>query len=245
MANGVGYSSCFDEKAREQFPSPNSCLPREVLEEVELKIAAANQFLLSLALDENQELHVFNGLRNAFNGLIGQRVDVTLNEEEEELGTETKGDTTAFIRDEESRTSVTGRVLLSGRNVVILQQGKKKLGIPFGRICEIRLSNRFAEPFEESSLSDLDDGLKRCLTYNFGATVSSSPHLIHIFYGLTLQIILLSLVNKKVKIILDDEVISGEIHCIDRDSLTILTEDKEKTFSTEDIWYVIFKDLDV
>jgi hypothetical protein len=235
---------CPDEMRQVKYPSPNSCLPHEVLEELEEKIIAANKFLLSLAIKENEEETRKEALREAFEGLIGQNVSVVFAGEVEEeleenielgLGTEEEN----VIKDVQA---VMGRVFLAGRDFVSLNKGNKLLLVPYTNICRIDLANRFAEPLKEARLNEIDPCLRRCLTFQFGKVVSSSPELIHIFFGLTLSIFLLQLIDKEAKVILEDDQLEGTIWTVDREQFILSVNDDLQTISLEDPLYIIIND---
>lgn len=239
---------CPEQRDEKSFPSPST----ELTEELALKIENANRLLLSLALDlirEDEDVDGDSGpgedvrrqgMRAAFDGLIGQEVCLQLECAEEENG-EAETDEEAA---EDREKHVTGRVLLSGRDFALLHHKKDKIAVPYENIRKIKLSNRFAEAFHERTLDDIDPEFRRCLTFRFGEVVAGSPELIHTFFGLTLQNFLLKAVDHKIKVIFNDKVLEGILDCLDTESITICKKDKEITFETLEACYYIFPDCD-
>jgi hypothetical protein len=236
----IPKNCCPDQIKQVKYPSPNSCLPHEVLEDLEARIAAANKFLLSLALRENEEGARNAALREAFEGLIGQNVSVVFTDEEVEEGNEQEPEEDDNVV--ENVHYVTGRAFLAGRDFVILNKGHKMLLVPYLNICRIDLSNRWAEPLKEARLNEIDPCLRRCLTFQFGKVVSSSPELIHIFFGLTLSIFLQKLIDKEVKVVLEDEQLEGSIWTVDRNQFILCIDNNHKTISLEDPLYIVIND---
>lgn len=202
-----------------RFPSPNTCLPEEVLEELELTIRNANQFLLDVALSGKREGNeIYN---QVFKGLVGQVVEIEL-----------------VCLEEEATSRVKGRVFLAGKNFSILRSDDKELLIPYEQIKLILPANRYAELFRERSLNDIDPCLRRCITYDFGSVVSNSPELIQIFFGLDLRIYLLQLLNQKIKIHVDGETMEGKLCDIDEETFSLKIDDDVKTMQLEKVCFV-------
>ncbi len=201
-----------------KFPSPNSCLPEEQLEELEARIRQANQLLLDLGLSgERTPDEIF---QRAFDGLVGQEVRVELN---------------CPVSEEVTRNIVKrGRVMLVGFDFVVLRnKNGKEIIIPFEKINKIKLNGRFAEPNDEAELNDIEPCFRRRLTFRFGETVSSSPELIQIFFRLRLRIYLMLLVNKKLKVRLEGEKVKGILFDVHRESLTLKVKRKKKKIKME------------
>ncbi|QOR67623.1 hypothetical protein IM538_05640 [Cytobacillus suaedae] len=196
-----------------KFPSPNSCLPEERLEELEAKIRQANQVLLDLGLSEERtpdEIY-----QRAFDGLIGQKVLVEIN---------------CPVSEEVQRNIIKcGIVTLVGFDFVVLRnKNEKEIIIPFGVINKIKLKGRFAEPNEENSLNEIDPCFRRRLTFRFGETVSSSPELIQLFFRLRLKIYLMLLVNKRLMVRIEGKKIRGTLFDVHRETLTLKKKIKVK-----------------
>lgn len=215
---------CPDRLETFKFPSPNSCLPEEVLEELELKITAANEFLLDIAL--SGELNRNEIFRNVFRGLVGQIVEVEL-------------DCPADIQGGSNNLVLKGRVFLTGRDFSILRNEGQEIAVPHEKICFIRPKNSFAEPVNEETLNDIDPCLRRCLTYRFGAVVSGSPELIQIFFGLDLRTFLLTLIDKTVKVRLIDDIVEGSVFDVDEETLILCVGDEKRTIALTNICFIV------
>lgn len=124
--------------------------------------------------------------------------------------------------------NLSGVVHVVGRDFVLLRKNKKEILIPLLRINSIKPHNRFAQPFNEPKLLDIDPCLRRALTFNFGETVASSPELIEIFFKLTLPIFLLICLEKMVKIKVADEEFEGTVVEVNKESLVISMRNGEK-----------------
>lgn len=240
---------CCPERADEEsFPSPSTEIPKELA----LKIEAANRLLLSLALDlvrEDEDVDGDGGpgedvrrqgMREAFDGLIGQEVRLKVECAEEENGEVEEEEQTI----DDKHKKIFGRVFLSGRDFVLLHHKDDKILVPYENIRKIKLTNRFAEAFHERVLDDVDPVFRRCLTFRFGEVVSGSPELINTFFGLTLQNFLLKAIGDKIKAVFNDKVLEGILECVDRDSITICKKDKEISFETLEACYFILPDCD-
>ncbi|MFC4403391.1 hypothetical protein [Gracilibacillus xinjiangensis] len=205
-------TDCPERAQTLQLPSPTSCLPQEILEELELRIRAANEFLLNSSLSSERE--ILEVIEGAMEGLIGQEVEL-------EIDCSLRMDETGEIN------TVIGRVQLAGRDFTVLTSGRKQLLVPNQKICKIQLKNRFAEPVEtEGLLEDIDPCLRRCITLRFGEVVSGSVELIQIFYGLTQEVYLLQFIDQEIEIITPDEKLKAKLHDV-RDKYLILCDEKK------------------
>jgi hypothetical protein len=245
---------CPDRLKTFKFPSPNSCLPEEVLEALELRIEAANEFLLDLALSNKREKNeVF---RSAFEKLLGREVKVFLEcpiieqaavkcgadkGNEEEKAAEVKVEEENKIEQIEENV-VTGFVHLAGRDFSILKNDDTFILIPHQQICKIELQNRFIIPLEPPSLNNIDPCLRRCLTFRFGEVVASSPTLIQIFFGLDLRVFLLLFIDKEIKLIVENGTIEGKVFDVDGETLIICENDNNKPIPLEDICVIVIKE---
>jgi hypothetical protein len=272
---------CPERIPTPQYPSPNSCLPHEELEELEARIEEANRLLLDLGLSDRgngfdeqfEELNEEARMR-AFDGLVGQIVKVKIDcEVEEELEEEVpegvpsttssshhikgvkaksrfgqvtrkkkKGlrgspkRTRVQAKSKQTKRTVEGRVHLVGRNFVLLKNEGNEMLIPLLKVCSIFLKNQFATPANEADLLCIDPCFRRALTFQFGKTVASSPELIQLFYRIPLNIYLLLLEGKKVKVRLADTIVVGTLIKVDKEQLRLcLKNNKERTISLNQI----------
>ena len=209
----------------EQFPSPNSCLPKDVLEKLEVEIKEANALLLDLALSGERTLD--NSFSEAFKGLIGQVVELDLNCESK-----------CEAEKAEEALTVTGRVFLAGTNFCSLRLDKKEQLVPYERICLIYPNNRFAKPIHEPALLDVSPRFRQCLTTDFGSIVSGSPELIQLFYGLDLAVYLLQFINEELTVQIDNKKISGILTGVDKSSLVLCVEEEQRIISIGDVCFI-------
>ncbi|WP_309090214.1 hypothetical protein [Domibacillus sp.] len=121
-----------------------------------------------------------------------------------------------------------GRVQLAGRNFVLLKKKEHEIIIPFSKIKSIKSFTRHPGLEKGPALLDIDPVLRRALMFKFGETVASSPELIHLFFKMTLPIFLLGYIDKKVNIVLSKKAISGHIHEVDKETVTIITAQKKQ-----------------
>jgi ribosome maturation factor RimP len=188
-----------------KFPSPATCLPEDEQRRLEDKIDAANALLLDLGLSGEQE---FEARRKAFEGLIGQIVNIQIDCPEANPKGKDK--------------IAAGRIQLAGQNFVLLTAKEREIVIPYKRICQIKPKEGFTDPPpNEPRLIDIGPCLRRALTFDFGNTVSCSPELINLFFRLSLQVFLLTKVDKKVRILMDNKQVSGMLLEVSGESIQI------------------------
>ncbi|MCL7746116.1 hypothetical protein [Halalkalibacter alkaliphilus] len=209
-----------------KFPSPTSCLPEDVLEELEERIRAANQLLLSLALNRRNRaegaahIEEEERLREAFEGLLGQCIRVQVAKE-----------------GQKRKLQVTGHLCFVGRDFVLLQDEKDKLLIQLEDVCSIKHPKRFIEPLHRQDLIAIDPCLRRAITLDFGATVARSPELIQLFFGLTLKTFLCFLEQDKKRIVVRTQKknMAGEFVDMDDHVLVFCKGKREMRIRREDI----------
>ena len=232
---------CPDRQEMFKFPSPNSCLPEEVLEALELRIEAANEFLLDLALsnrrDRNEVFHT------VFEKLLGREVKVFLEcASVEQNNAEVRPTIANNEAEQAEKNVVTGFVHLAGRDFSILKNENKLLLLPHRQIGKIELLNRFTIPHDPPSLNNIDPCLRRCLTFRFGEVVSGSPELIQIFFGLDLRMFLLLSIGKRIKLILEDEAMEGAIFDADGETLVICENENRRTIPLDRVCSIVVKE---
>ncbi|MCA1031113.1 hypothetical protein LCL95_08770 [Bacillus timonensis] len=221
---------CPERLETPKFPSSNSCLPKEQLEELELKIAETNEKLLDIALSgKRTPREIF---QRAFEGLKGLRVKIEVD--------------APRISNPEKNVVLTGTVHLVGFDFVLLRRDGKEYLVLYEKILFITLSNgKYAEPIEEPELLDIAPCLRRRITFHFGETVSSSPELIQIFYRLTFKIYLQLLIGKRVKVNVGGKRIRARMDEVHDESLTLCKKQKKNKkkieVPIENVCYVIVK----
>ena len=135
---------------------------------------------------------------------------------------------------------VTGKVFLAGNDFVALLQDEKEILIPNEMVSLIKAEGRYAEPVSEPLLSEIDPCFRRELTFHFGRTVSSSPELIQIFFGMKLAIYLLLIQDKEIQVVQEEETLQGILWRVSEDSLILKIDDEEKDVDLGHVLYIKF-----
>ncbi|MBA2176083.1 hypothetical protein H0266_14395 [Halobacillus locisalis] len=191
-----------------ELPSPTSCLPEEETEELEEKIDKANQLLLSLALSESDDVTKQQTMMKLLDGIVGLRVRVLMQAEEE--------------------TTVEGKLKLVGYDFALLEDDGVEKIVPFTFMKTVEACGRFAEMDHEPSLEDIDECFRELLVNQFGCVVSGSPELINLFFRIRLDIYLLLVEAKRIRVYTEsDEFRDGLLTDVNKGS--IVTQDKGKT----------------
>ncbi|MCM3408561.1 hypothetical protein [Metabacillus litoralis] len=216
---------CPDQIATPKYPSPTTCLPEELQRELEEKIEIVNRLLLDLALSGEQPEEA---RRAAFDGLMGQFIRVKLTCEEKLL---TKKRLTVKKKRELRKKLIARRpqgcVDLVGFDFVQLRNEDQFFVVPFEKVCQIKSDEPACERIDEPELVNIDPCFRRALAYRFGETVSSSPELIQLFFRLRLSNFLLLLLDKKVTVKLDNQLVTGTVVHATHESITLCKKEKE------------------
>jgi hypothetical protein len=75
--------------------------------------------------------------------------------------------------------------------------------------------------------------------------VSSSPELIQIFFRLRLKIYLLLLVNKRLKVRLEDEIMYGDLMDLNEETITLSVGNKKRIIPLDTICFFVVLDKKV
>lgn len=207
----IPQQCCPDRYPSPKLPSPTSCLPQENLEKVIEKIRAANELLLDLAL--GKERLPDETYQKIFDGLIGLRVEIT----------------------SLSGERCEGKVALSGYDFVVLRNEEKVFIYPYSEIDVVKPFGRFADPYDDPELKEIDSCFRRELTFNFGDVVSSSPELIHLFFRMRLNIYLLVFEEKHIQIQIEGQTIEGQMIKVDKQSISLEVDGQLTTISIDNI----------
>jgi hypothetical protein len=194
-------------------------LPPEELEELEECIEKANQLLLALALESDEEnLRAF---QEYLRGLRMNCVSVTVS-----------------CEDEETTPPLKGAIVDAGINFLILQTNVGNLLlIPFERIVWINQLENDENHIEDQELIDISLCLRRCITLHFSEVVSKSPFLLNLFYGIELWLFLESYVGclVYVKKIDEEKEIEGTLLSTDKRKIEISMDGKKEGINFDDI----------
>jgi hypothetical protein len=181
---------CPDQIPQPSFPSANSSFSQEELEEVTECIEQANELLLTLGVEREEEEVSERGnlrtLQENFRKLRHQYVTVIIKCEEELEELEESDD-----KEAQEHHKRQGCLIESGLDFLILETDVGNfVMIPFERIITVIHSSERVETGETQELLFIDPCLRRDLTFHFGKVVSNSPFLLNIFFGIELKLLL-------------------------------------------------------
>ncbi|MGG3890845.1 hypothetical protein [Metabacillus fastidiosus] len=237
---------CPEQIPQPRFSSPNSNFPPEDLEVLKKCINKANTLLLSLAqegeIDGNEidsaRLPIFQAgeaaegeveindraLQISLFQLIGQCVEVT-------------------IRCNDCEEVMSGIFADSGRDFIILERNykihKNLLLIPFEKIIKIE-HRQVKEPCERD-LRDIDACLRRDITFCFGETVTKSPFLLNLFFGISLSVFLESYIGCFVYM-KGEEEIKGYLHEMTNRSVVIIDNGDKRGIDFDELCFIEIED---
>ncbi|MHA6250883.1 hypothetical protein [Oceanobacillus sp. CAU 1775] len=198
----IPHCDCPEKIDQPSFPSPTTCMSSDETDLLEARINKANQKLLNLAL--SGERGVNEVFQNAFDGLQGQAVKVKLHSSSGK------------------KQSRWGRVILVGFDFVLLEtKSETEIIIPYEKIMKLKLRGRYRAPEDEAELEKIEPCFRRRLAFQFGKTVAVSPELIQIFFRLSLSAYLLLMVNKRVRVALENYSVKGELMNVYKDRITL------------------------
>lgn len=206
---------CPERFPSPQLPSPATCLPPEEMTKLIEQIRDANELLLDLALSEDRSSR--ETYRKAFDGLTGLRVEIA----------DHKGG------------KVEGVVTLVGSDFLVLREDAHATLVPFDKIDGILPYGKYSEPYPVSEIGGMKPALHRELTFHFGKVVASSPKLIQLFFGIRLDIYLLLLEDKRVKVTLEDMIVEGIITDANKESITVDIKGERNVIPMEKISLIV------
>jgi hypothetical protein len=213
----IDDSCCPDRFPSPELPSPTGCLPEEELAELSTRITAANNLLLDLALDDGRPPE--ETFLKVFSGLVGLQVKADI------VG----------------GGAAEGKVHTAGHDFVVLLDEHTEVILPYRTVAKVEPCGRFAEPDFSAELREIDSCLRRDLTFNFGATVASSPELLHLFFRMRFNIYLLFLEAKTIVLTLGEEEIEGFVTDVNKESVVVKVEKDIQIISMEKITMIKVK----
>jgi len=226
--------TCSERQPNPSFPSPNTCLPREELERLKESVEEANRLLLSLALGNREESEL-NSLQEAFEDIQGEQICIELSCELDNLALE---DEDYFV----SNRIIEGTVWLAGRDFVVLTKQGRKIAVLYDKICKIETSYCGTECTDELVLN-----LTKCnrdrLTRHFGEVVSCAPQLIQFFFGIRLNAYLLQLIDCRIELVIEEEIVPSILCSVDADSIEVIIEEgkNRRIISLEEVCFYVFE----
>lgn len=225
---------CPDLKPNRSFPSPNTCLPQEELEELKGNVEEANRFLLNLALGNREESEL-NSLQEVFMELMGETICVELNCVKE-------NDAIADKHEFSGKWQIEGTIWLAGRDFVVLVKDEQKIALLYNKICKVDLLNE-DDVCKEEILLNLTPNNRDRLARHFGEVVSCAPQLIQLFFKIRLNAFLLQLIDSNIKLVMEEEKIEGTLCRVDADSLEIIKDEGQgnRLMALEEICLFVFE----
>ncbi|MBM6618204.1 hypothetical protein [Bacillus suaedaesalsae] len=209
----IHFSSCCEQGNQPTFPSENSTFSPEALAEIKECIEQANELLLSIGLDNEEDEINLRSFQLSMRKIKGQFITISVTCNEESL-------------------KVKGVLSEVGLDFIILETNVENLLL----IQTERLV--FIEHHDDSnqnSCSDqellcIDDELRRNLMLCFSEVVSRSPYLLNLFFGLKLNLYLESFLGSVIYVKSDNEKseIEGTLTKVDNRKIELKNNDNEK-----------------
>ncbi|KMK75129.1 hypothetical protein [Alkalihalobacillus pseudalcaliphilus] len=225
--------ACPTRIATPRFSSPTTSLTDEEFEELIRCMGEINQLLLTLANEPDEELQI--QLRHHLRQLIDSFVNVSIKCGDEE-------------------TKIKGLLKDVGSNFILINDFDHKIFIPFSKICFIQHESAHGEhgaghEGHHQELINIDTCMRRQLVLNFGEFVSQSPFLLNLFYGLSLEVYLLSFIGCSIRIVVEIEEpnneendnIVGKLVDTDEGQLFIEQKDQVDSVNVEEICFIKIK----
>lgn len=213
---------CPDRLPQPKFPSPNSSLSDAELHELMECIEEVNQFLRDIG--NPRDPNDLRALQLQMQKLRNQFVKVSVN-----CGMK--------------RKEFKGGLADAGRDFILLNDFEKNTLIPFGKIDYLKYSGHGAKAGHEKELLDINPCLRLELILNFSETVSKSPYLINLFYGLSMKLYLVSLIGCTMSVshFTDEKYreIHGKLAEINSDSAIFMTPRGEQKIDLENICFIV------
>ncbi|MGE7635922.1 hypothetical protein ACQKMZ_27795 [Bacillus paramycoides] len=176
-------STCFPD-APPAFPSANSSLPQEELDQLQECIEEANNLL-----------HVISNPRNPDNTRALQLFLLALR------GLKVR----AIVACDTTQEKLIGTLTNAGKDFIELTNEKKgKVLIPYLQLCLLK-RNRNQNPIPQSLPFNFTPFIRQNLILHFGKTVAANPLLINTFFGISLALYLQGFIGKKITIRLQNE----------------------------------------
>lgn len=203
---------CLERIPQPQFPSENSTFPPKELAEIKECIEQANELLLALGLENEENEINLRSFQLTIRKMQGKIISVTVLCNEEEL--QVKG----ILKD-------------AGLDFIVLEtEVKNILLIPIRRILFLEYREEVFSNCREQELLCIDDDLRLDLTLHFSEVVSKSPFLLNLFFGLKIDLFLESFIGCVIYVRTDYErkEIEGTLTCVDKRKIDLMDIDLEK-----------------
>lgn len=203
---------CPERIPQPQLPSGNSTFPPKELAEIKECIEQANELLLALGLDNEENEINLRSYQLTLRKMQGEILFVTVLCKEEEL-------------------QVKGKLKDAGLNFIVLEtEVKNFLLIPTERILLLEHREKSFSNSREQELLCINDDLRQDLMLHFSEVVSKSPFLLNLFFGLSIELFLESFIGCVIYARTDFErkEIEGTLTRVDKGKIDIVNIDHEK-----------------
>lgn len=208
---------CPERIPQPQYPSPNTALNMEELEELKACMEEVNELLQTLGNPVNEQNQP--ALQKKLRGLRGRFI-------------------AAHVKCGSEQRSVSGGLSAVGRNFIEVDDFEKKSIIPFHHLQTIEHDEMIKEPMQQPFLT-AEKCLRRELVLHFSEVVSKSPFLVNVFFGLPLSLFLNPLLNKRIVLFFEKgdraEKAGGTLTDLSVDSLTLKRGRQNKEINFADI----------
>ncbi|PLT34066.1 hypothetical protein [Bacillus sp. V5-8f] len=218
--------NCPEQLPQPRFSSPTSSLPPERFARIRECIDEANELLLALGAERDQNNQ--RALQLSLRRLRKQRVSVKIDSNEQD-------------------EKFFGRLLDAGDDFIIMQVKDSILLIPFNRIIFLKHVYDTEGLESEQDLIQIDHCLRQKLVLDFGKNVTQSPYLLNVFYGISLRLFLESFVGSHIFIKSegDEEGIKGILTKAGERSLEVQVGNEKKGAFYDLIYFVLLKKSDL
>lgn len=206
---------CPERLPQKKFPSANTSFPPKEFKEIRECIWRANELLLALALGEEEDE-------------AGEEADETnARALQQSLRTLRELFVTVHFSCKGKKEEISGCFLDAGLDFIIIENadtGHISI-IPTTRVLSIQYDKKedgIAQQNEQELLT-INPCLRRKLTFHFGETVTKSPFLINLFFGLNLSMFLESYVGYYcyVKTDIDQYELDGTLEMVKENFMSI------------------------
>lgn len=213
------------------FASPNSALPEDQLNELQLCIEEANDLLRTLGAQSDPEntrqlqLHLLK--------LEGVHVSVKIkcNCKEGKKRKNTKVIEKQLMDTIEEKKGVLGT---TGRDFIQLETKRGCIFILFERLISLSRLQKDQEG------NEIDLPFNKELVLNFGKFVSKKPELINLFFGIPLHKQLKEYIGENVQVKTDKKLVSGTLVSVDEENIVIKELRRENRIDFKDICFLEF-----
>lgn len=209
-------SCCPEQIPTQRFPSPNSPLPPDLLDELQRCIEEANDLLRTLGNDRDSDntrqlqLHLI-----ALQGVY-VRTNIACGKKSKEKA---------------------GLLKTAGKDFIQLTVSGKYIFIPHEHLHS--LAREIDELTERDQVFiDADKNTKKQLVLNFGEFVSKQPKLINLFFGNPLHLQLKKYIGSEIKVEMDGKKVTGNLYRVKEGEIQIKKHKKVVRINRKSICFI-------